>query len=181
MISTGYIDIAGYCAIYTDRSVRELRPLQEESMTRSDNLPYQFLLKASGPTLESFELSRLNHAANLKKQISDLIDQYLDETTAALLARAMIMRMNCGRPHSVPRKQKSLAPRPLASARSVSAARTISAEQATLAKRAASSERSLFPARVMASDRALPRCKSSGFVEVENGASFNLFSTSHVR
>jgi len=61
---------------------------------RDCNIPYEFLSKASVLTLESFELSRLNHAANLKKQINQLVEQWLDESAAALLARAMILRIN---------------------------------------------------------------------------------------
>ncbi len=98
-------------------------------MPRSENLPYQFLLKASVPTLESFELSRLNHAANLKKQIADLIEQYLDESTAALLARAMITRMLRSRSHSVDRKRQLPAPRSIASTCVISAARSISSSR----------------------------------------------------
>ncbi len=101
-------------------------------MPHSENLPYQFLLKASVPTLESFELSRLNHAANLKKQIADLIDQYLDESAAALLARAMIMRMQRSRPSSVDRKRQLSLPRAITTRRSLSATRPISATRSQI-------------------------------------------------
>jgi hypothetical protein len=52
--------------------------------------PWEFLLTASRNTLQSYELSRLAHAANLKKEISSLLDQWLQENTAANLARWLI-------------------------------------------------------------------------------------------
>ena len=52
--------------------------------------PWEFLLSASRHTLQSYELSRLGHAANLRKEISSLLDQWLEENTAAMLARWLI-------------------------------------------------------------------------------------------
>lgn len=52
--------------------------------------PWEFLLSASRNTLQSYELSRLAHAANLKKEITALLDQWLQENTAANLARWLI-------------------------------------------------------------------------------------------
>jgi len=49
--------------------------------------PWEFLLTASRNTLQSYELSRLAHAANLRKELGALLDQYLEENTAAMLAR----------------------------------------------------------------------------------------------
>jgi len=49
--------------------------------------PWEFLLSASQNSLQSFELSRLNHAANLRKEIAQLLDSWLEETAAAMLAR----------------------------------------------------------------------------------------------
>ena len=51
---------------------------------------WEYLRNASITTLFSFEISRLNHAANLKKEIDSLINQWLDEASAALLARFLI-------------------------------------------------------------------------------------------
>jgi len=51
---------------------------------------WEYLRDASMPTLQSFELSRLNHAANIKDQIDSLLNQWLEETAAALLARFLI-------------------------------------------------------------------------------------------
>jgi hypothetical protein len=40
--------------------------------------PFEFLLSASGNSLQSYELPRLNHAANLHKEITQLLDTSLD-------------------------------------------------------------------------------------------------------
>lgn len=48
---------------------------------------WNYLQDASVPTLESFELSRLNHAANLRREIAVLLDQWIEDTSQALLAR----------------------------------------------------------------------------------------------
>ena len=52
--------------------------------------PWEFLLSASRVSLQSFELSRLSHAANVRKEIVQLLDTWLEETSAALLARWLI-------------------------------------------------------------------------------------------
>jgi hypothetical protein len=49
--------------------------------------PWEFLLSASRNSLQSYELSRLSHAANLRKEISALLDQWMEENSAAMLAR----------------------------------------------------------------------------------------------
>jgi hypothetical protein len=49
--------------------------------------PWEFLLSASRNSLQSYELSRLSHASNLRKEISALIDQWVEENTSAMLAR----------------------------------------------------------------------------------------------
>lgn len=49
--------------------------------------PWEFLLSASRNTLASYELSRLALSANLRKEIGELLDQWLDENSSALLAR----------------------------------------------------------------------------------------------
>ena len=57
-------------------------------MTRPKcNPPWDFLLTASRNSLQSYELTRLSHAANLRKEIGTLLDQWLDENTCAMLAR----------------------------------------------------------------------------------------------
>jgi hypothetical protein len=52
--------------------------------------PWEFLLTASRNSLQSYELSRLSHAANLRKEIAALLDQWIDENSAAMLARWLI-------------------------------------------------------------------------------------------
>jgi hypothetical protein len=52
--------------------------------------PWEFLLSASRTSLQSYELTRLNHAANLRKEIGTLLDQWLDENASAMLARCLM-------------------------------------------------------------------------------------------
>ena len=49
--------------------------------------PWEFLLSASRISLQSYELSRLNHAANLRKEIGALLDQWIEENSSSMLAR----------------------------------------------------------------------------------------------
>jgi len=49
--------------------------------------PWEFLLSASKNSLQSYELTRLSHAANLRKEIGTLLNQYLEENASAMLAR----------------------------------------------------------------------------------------------
>jgi hypothetical protein len=52
--------------------------------------PWEFLLSASRNSLQSYELSRLSHAANLRKEMAALMDQWIEETAAAMLARWLL-------------------------------------------------------------------------------------------
>lgn len=52
--------------------------------------PLDYLQAASRTSLQSFELARLNHAANLRQEIAALIDQWVQETSEAMLARWML-------------------------------------------------------------------------------------------
>lgn len=52
--------------------------------------PLDYLQAASRASLQSFELTRLNHAANLRQEIAVLIDQWIQETSEAMLARWML-------------------------------------------------------------------------------------------
>lgn len=54
--------------------------------------PWEFLLSASRNSLQSYELSRLAYAANLKKEIDALLDQWLEENACAMLARLLIQQ-----------------------------------------------------------------------------------------
>jgi hypothetical protein len=52
--------------------------------------PLDFLSEASRSSLQNFELARLNHAANLRREIGALIDQWITESAEAILARWMM-------------------------------------------------------------------------------------------
>ena len=52
--------------------------------------PLDYLRAASRASLQSFELARLNHAANLRREIAVLIDQWIQESSEATLARWML-------------------------------------------------------------------------------------------
>jgi hypothetical protein len=58
--------------------------------TRSTQPPWEFLLSASKDSLQNFELSRLSHAANIRKEIGALLDQWMDDHTNATLARLLL-------------------------------------------------------------------------------------------
>ncbi len=49
--------------------------------------PWNYLHDASIPSLESYELSRLNHASNIRREIGALIEQWIEDAAHALLAR----------------------------------------------------------------------------------------------
>ena len=63
-------------------------------MTYRTQPPWEFLLSASRNSLQSYELSRLSHAANLRKEITQLLDSWLEENAAAMLARWLMQREN---------------------------------------------------------------------------------------
>ncbi len=52
--------------------------------------PWDFLLSASRNSLQSYELSRLSHAANVRKEIAQLLDVYLEESSNAMVARVLM-------------------------------------------------------------------------------------------
>jgi hypothetical protein len=52
--------------------------------------PLDYLQAASRASLQSYELIHLNHAANLRQEIAALMDQWIQETSEALLARWML-------------------------------------------------------------------------------------------
>jgi hypothetical protein len=49
--------------------------------------PLDYMRAASRTSLQSFELARLNHAANLRREIAALIDQWIQERSEATMAR----------------------------------------------------------------------------------------------
>jgi hypothetical protein len=58
--------------------------------TRSYEPPWEFLLSASKNSLQNFELSRLSNAANLRKEIGALVDQWLADQASATVARLLL-------------------------------------------------------------------------------------------
>jgi hypothetical protein len=74
----------------TMRILSRLSP-QEDPLTKyQPQPPWEFLLTASRNSLQSYELTRLSHAANLRKEIGALLDQWLAENSAASVARWLI-------------------------------------------------------------------------------------------
>jgi hypothetical protein len=70
------------------------------AVTNLGQPPWEFLLSASRNSLQRYELSRLAHAANLRKEIGALLDQWLGENACAMLARWLIEQRE--RPPRVP-------------------------------------------------------------------------------
>jgi len=64
--------------------------------------PWEFLLSASRNSLQSYELSRLGHVANLRKEIAALVDQWVEENSAAMLARWLMENRERERPQLDP-------------------------------------------------------------------------------
>jgi hypothetical protein len=73
---------------------------------------WEFLLSSSKSTLQAYEQSRLNFATNVRKEIAQLLQVWVDESSNALLARWLIerniaadsetIRANAGSGSSVP-------------------------------------------------------------------------------
>ena len=66
------------------------------------NPPLEYLQVASRASLQSFELARLNHAANLRAEIAALIDQWIQESSEAMLARWMLDHHQALQPQPAP-------------------------------------------------------------------------------
>jgi hypothetical protein len=54
---------------------------------RRNTPPWDYLHQASIPSLQSYELSRLNHAANTRREVGALIEQWVEDLAHALLAQ----------------------------------------------------------------------------------------------
>lgn len=52
--------------------------------------PLEYLITCSEPGLESFELSRMNQAANLRKQLRQIVEQWIESEVDARVARCML-------------------------------------------------------------------------------------------
>jgi len=55
----------------------------------------EYLLRCSKPSLESFELSRLNQIANLRKEFRSLVEAWIEAEVEARLAR-WVLEHRCG-------------------------------------------------------------------------------------
>ena len=86
--------------------------------------PWEFLLSASRNTLQSYEFSRLNLADNLRKEIGSLLDQWMEENSAAMLARWLMEQ----RERSVLTAEASAAPDAAATTADQSASDNLLAE-----------------------------------------------------
>jgi hypothetical protein len=57
---------------------------------RNDHFNFKQLAECSRPTLESIELARLNRAADLRKEIHEVIDECIEAEAEARMARWLI-------------------------------------------------------------------------------------------
>ena len=78
--------------------------------TRRITPPWHYLHDASIPSLQSYELTRLNHAANIRREIGALIEQWIEDTAQALLARWIredrdVVRSPAGSPELKPQPE----------------------------------------------------------------------------
>jgi hypothetical protein len=94
-----YIIVGVFTPVVIERSRRT--PMNPRGISP----PWDYLKQASLPSLQSFELSRLNHAANIRKQMDVLLDEYLEECSAAMVARYLLDRVahDASLPHELGR------------------------------------------------------------------------------
>ncbi|MGH9679513.1 MAG: hypothetical protein ACRD4Y_06155, partial [Candidatus Acidiferrales bacterium] len=59
---------------------------------RTTQLPLEYLVRASKETLESFELTRLNRAANFRKEARDVLNDWVQAEVESRLARFVLER-----------------------------------------------------------------------------------------
>jgi len=59
-------------------------------MTRLGNPPEDYLRECSSTSLRYFEMSKLEHVANLRRELSVLLDEMMEESALALFARWML-------------------------------------------------------------------------------------------
>ena len=53
---------------------------------RKKTAPFQYLLECSPMSLEDFELARLDRAANLRRQLRDIAEEWIDAEVEARLS-----------------------------------------------------------------------------------------------
>jgi len=59
-------------------------------MTRVGEPPVDYLRECSSTSLRYFEMSKLEHVANLRRELSVLLDEMMEESALALFARWML-------------------------------------------------------------------------------------------
>jgi hypothetical protein len=68
----------------------------QDSPSREDAIdgPFEYLLTSSGASIESFHLSRLNAVANLRKELHELFEEWVEAEVQARLAQWLLARKN---------------------------------------------------------------------------------------
>ena len=56
--------------------------------------PLEYLFTSSGASIESFRLSRLNAIANLRKELHEIFDEWVEAEVQARLAQGLLARKN---------------------------------------------------------------------------------------
>jgi hypothetical protein len=68
----------------------------QDSPSREDAIdgPFEYLLTSSSASVESFHLSRLNAVANLRKELHELFEEWVEAEVQARLAQWLLARKN---------------------------------------------------------------------------------------
>ena len=68
----------------------------QDSPSREDAIdgPFEYLLTSSSASIESFHLSRLNAVANLRKELHELFEEWVEAEVQARLAQWLLARKN---------------------------------------------------------------------------------------
>ena len=68
----------------------------QDSPSREEAIegPFEYLLTSSGASIESFHLSRLNAVANLRKELHELFEEWVEAEVQARLAQWLLARKN---------------------------------------------------------------------------------------
>jgi len=67
---------------------------QDSSREDAIDGPFEYLLTSSGASIESFHLSRLNAVANLRKELHELFEEWVEAEVQARLAQWLLARKN---------------------------------------------------------------------------------------
>ena len=69
-------------------------------MTRFSSPPVEYLRECSSTSLRYFEMSKLEHVANLRRELTVLLDEMMEEAALALFARWMLEKRSIPEPTS---------------------------------------------------------------------------------